>query len=717
MNLSKKKSRLLGLISVILILLVACSFVFAGQSNMMACAGKVNPTNQTDIISIGELLSTDRGNDAKEVGDKSIFDFNNLTALFNALTGQTDATLDDVKAEMDDAQYNDGKFGDKTYVPNTSTNGYSNARVASIHYGMNAEDIRNKTGGKNIDVVFGGHIWEVVTLTTTGQAGNTADDMKAGDVVLTLMLKDPIAGYKTKWNDWKSNPNAFDEKYTSTFYSASKIRSILLNGRDSAGKEVKYSTSANGAFTSLTSGQIPNYNTEWAIFTNSTVDKHVTNFLVKPKDVLYMQDENFYDLLVINSSSYEWGSGQNDASKNKMPSSLGTPTPTNAYSVNRWFDQYDNSINVHYEQEKSAIGTAMGSNAKYYDGDPLYFDWGNDYLWLPSWSEVGQDGTGSGITGLWALNTAQRKYNVGTTASHAWLRTGSITLANDIFAISETGGRESDSVNLSELAVRPALNLNLSAAADSTAPKLATPTDVEVEYTGSELDLDFAKTQGAANWWTNSFKDRVDASYYLGQVPGDPKEPGTYTVKLNLKDAINDSWADGTKQEKTIEFEVIKRKLSFPKWDTTNGGAKSFRGSAGVTFDLYYDGDYLANLHTLTGKDYFDLVDVTTPTGVNKQNKGWKYNAVDAKKYELTFTIKDTDHYQWKAPSDGKLPFEVTKKIINVTLTADDGITDSLTGREGNSVNAVLTIPPNQIEVGYDAKITISAQRLHAAPS
>ncbi|MDE6275916.1 MAG: hypothetical protein K2M75_05190, partial [Clostridia bacterium] len=146
---------------------------------------------------------------------------------------------------------------------------------------------------------------------------------------------------------------------------------------------------------------------------------------------------------------------------------------------------------------------------------------------------------------------------------------------------------------------------------------------------------------------------------------------------------------------------------------------KSFRGSAGVTFDLYYDGDYLANLHTLTGKDYFDLVDVTTPTDITKQSGGWKYKAVDAKKYDLTFTIKDTAHYEWAkgAPSDGKLPFEVTKKIINVTLTADDGVTDALTGREGNSVNAILTIPPNQIEVGYDAKISIRAQRSGAAPS
>ena len=33
---------------------------------------------------------------------------------------------------------------------------------------MNSEDIRSVTGGNNIEVSFGGHIWNVVALTTTG---------------------------------------------------------------------------------------------------------------------------------------------------------------------------------------------------------------------------------------------------------------------------------------------------------------------------------------------------------------------------------------------------------------------------------------------------------------------------------------------------------------------------------------------------------------------
>ncbi|MDE6276287.1 MAG: cellulose biosynthesis cyclic di-GMP-binding regulatory protein BcsB, partial [Clostridia bacterium] len=729
MNLSKNKSRLLGFTSVILIMLVIFSFVLAGQGNMRAQAKTyLTPSNSTaDDIIIDEILSKERGANAKEVGDKSIFDFNNLTKLFETLTNISNATIDDVKAEMGKSQYNSTKSGDGTYTPNSSIDEYSNAFVGSIHYGMNSEDIRYVTSydattgqydaaarGKNIEVKFGGHVWYVVALTTTGWTEdsnkNRINKVDAGDVVLTLMLKNPIEGYSTVWSGYPNinNPSCSD-RYSINVYSTSLARSVLLNGKDSNGIDVKYATNATTLATLTDANRIKDYDKDWAIFTDKNVDKSVTNFLVKPKDVLYTQDENKYDIDTLANVSYQHASMPNDSSLNKIGSGFGGET-------NKWYPGY----NTHYEQEKSVYDQeAKGSKLTYTDGEPLYFDWADDLLWLPSLPETGYDPT-YGVNGLWALNEKQCKYVVGSTGVRSWLRSAHVNAPGYTYTINSAGTSALIDRNTvdNKYALRPALYLNLTDAANSAIAKLPTPTDVELEYTGSEQDLDFAKQEGAANWWTTSFKGRVNASYYLGQVPGDPKEPGTYTVKLNLKDS-DDTWADGTKDEKTIEYKVIKRKLPFPKWDTTDGGSKPFRGSAGVTFDLYYDGDYLSNLHTLTGKDYFDLVDVTIPTDITKQSGGWKYKAIDAKKYDLTFTLKDTARYEWAkgAPSNGKLPFEVTKKIISVTLTADDGVTDALMGREGSSVNAILTIPPNQIEVGYDAKISIRAQRSGAAPS
>ncbi len=723
------RRRISVLLSVLLILCVVTSFALVSQINMKADAAKVNPSDETGIIPIGELLSSKRGDSATTVGDKSIFNIDTLTALFNALSGQlADATLQDVKDEMAKAQYNSGKAGDNTYIPNTSSNDYSNAYVGSIHYGMNAQDIRDLTGGKNIEVTFGGQVWNVVALTSTG----TSADVAAGDVVLTLMLKDPIDNYKTYWNGWQQNnsgtsPKAHNEKYASSYYSSSLIRSILLNGKDSFGNEVKYATGAS-ALTSLGAGNaIAGYTDNWSIFTDTAAKKNVTNFLVKPKDVLYMQDENFYDVLTVNNkldSSHTWGSGQNEASKNKLPSSLGTPA--SGYSQNRWFSQYDSSYYVQYEQEKSVKDTNinLGGTTLIYNSannDPTYFDWAEDFLWLPSWAEVGENGTGTaGIAGLWALNDSQRKYDDSTTAAQAWPRSGNNNVSGDAYTLTSAGARKHDDVRASEFAVRPALNLNLSSAALSTAAKLPEPKDVTVEYTGREIDLDYAASAAAAKWWTTDFKDRVKATYYKGASEEKPKEPyDSYTVKLSLKDP-SDSWADGTSADKTIKLKVIKRSLPFPRWNDT-GGKQTFKGKAGVTFELFYDEDFLNNLEEVTGKYYFnDLVSVIVPDGVtNIGRNGWKYNAVDVKKYELEFVLNDTEHYQWKsgAPSNGKLQFEVTKATIEAELTADDGVTAALVGKEGGELKAVLNIKPNQIFEDYPIKLTITAKRTGSAPN
>ena len=715
---TRERRRISVLLSVLLILCVVTSFALVSQINMKADAAKVNPSDETGIIPIGELLSSKRGDSATAVGDKSIFNIDSLTKLFNALTGKTaDATLQDVKDEMAKAQYNSGKAGDGTYTPNTSSTDYSNAFVGSIHYGMNSEDIRSVTGGNNIEVTFGGQVWNVVALTTTG----TSADVSAGDVVLTLMMKNPLDGYRTNWNGWQTPTSSnHSEKYTSTFYSASMIRSILLNGKGYDGSDVKY-TEDGSSLVALGSGTrataISNYDSKLGIFTDINAKKNVTNFLVKPKDVLYMQDESYADIETAAGSTNNWKSGQNEASKNKIPSAFGGGT-------SKWYAGW----NAYYQQEKSVYGTAVPGSGQTYSqlsDDQLYFDWGNDLLWLPSWAEVGEHGTtsagtavNSSITGLWALNTNQRAYsNASTTAAQAWLRSGVNGGSNNAFTLTSAGARYDVGVRASEFAVRPALNLNLSSAALSTAAKLPEPKDVTVEYTGREIDLDYAASAAAAKWWTTDFKDRVKATYYKGASEEAPLEPyDSYTVKLSLKDP-SDSWADGTSADKTIKFKVIKRSLPFPRWNDT-GGKQTFKGKAGVEFDLYYDQDYHDKLLAATGKYYFgDLVEVTPPTGVTNVDD-WSYNAIDVNKYDLTFELKDTAHYQWEsgAPTDGKLKFEVTKAKVKATLTAEDGVTAALKGKEGGSLKTVLTILPNQIYEDYPAKFTVRAQRSGSAP-
>ncbi|MDE6275915.1 MAG: hypothetical protein K2M75_05185, partial [Clostridia bacterium] len=665
MNLSKGKSKFIYLTSVVLTILLVFSVAVSMLNNNQAAEGAV--ISNADTIS-KDLLMSNKATRGSNVGDP-VFDGNALSELYEKLAG-TGATFSTVEVEA------------RITKPT-----YSDSNVISIHSGMDSQDIRTANNNHNLVVKLDGTEW-IVTALTTKDNGSTSD------VILTLMLKD--VAYDTKWAIWQpASIHDYSADIPATMYSASYLRAGLLNGA------TQYSVSGGVSATTLTAAEkTVLYGTggyPFAIYTDNTETGNITNFLVKPNEVLYQQHENLYDVMKNSNQPNTWPCAPNDSSKYDIQS-------------DKW----------------NTNGGAIAMQSK--NG---YYDWGNDLIWVPSLAETGQNSrpTIKAGGGLWNLDSSQRGVSAGKCA---WLRSANATSGGgntnfidangthgSVSATTSYAPNNTDETVGGTFAVRPALHLNLTAAEESTLPKL-TPANVEVEYTGKELDLDFAKQVGAANWWTNSFKSRVNVEYYKNEVLEKPKEPyDSYTVKLTLKDAEIDSWADGTTEVKTIQYKVIKRKLPFPKWDTTDGGEKPFRGSAGVTFDLYYDGDFLSNLHTLTGKDYFDLVDVSTPTEVVKQSGGWKYKVIDAKKYDLAFTLKDTARYEWAkgAPSNGKLPFEVTKKIINVTLTADDGITDSLTGREGSSVNAILTIPPNQIEVGYDAKITISAQRLHAAPS
>ncbi|MDE6275378.1 MAG: hypothetical protein K2M75_02440 [Clostridia bacterium] len=783
MNLSKNKSRLISLTSVILIMLVVFSLVLAGQANPTANAAKVLVTNSTGSILIDELLSPNRS-DNSTVEDKSVFEIDALTQLFNVLTyGSTtptgtnpDATIKDVRKEMarvdsttGNSVYNATKAGDGTYTLNTNTSahydyttgkyiagGYSDAIVGSIHYGLNSEDIRTLTGGKNIEVKFGNQIWYVVALTTTGWTENKTTHVRtnkvdAGDIVLTLMLKNPIDGLSAKWNDWAQTRSgsqhiAHNEKYSSSFYSSSYIRSLLLNGKDNNGNEVKYSINAT-TLQSLTSGQIPDYVGTWDIFTDKDAKKSITQFLVQPKDVLYMQDENLYDVLKINGAS-NLNATQNEASLNRIGSSIDTSIPDNK---GKWYNQYESQYHPHYQQEKigGVVTLPDGTNLSYTGDDPTYFTWGNDYLWLPSQAEYGEHGVMAGgqiINGLWALNDTQRRYDTSSgIADNAWLRSGHSDNTEFCLTMTSDGGRERFAAT-TEYAVRPALNLNLTSAAKSTAQKLQVPEDVEVEYTGQEISLDVAFDMGKADWWNDEAKGvpadgstpavaaRVSAEYWnasgSNKLSSAPVEPGKYLVKLTLND-VNDTWpgnidTDGkNKGEVQIEFDIVPRKLQFPKWGDA-GGKKSFNGDSGVSFELDYNDYYVDDLGYWTGTYYdedddvegigfFNIVDVTMPDGVTTPDENWTYSAVKVGKYPLVYSIKKDyeDYFTWEdeAPADKTLEFEITAKTVYATLTAPDGTTAKLSGKEKESVKALVMVMPNEIFKGYDLVFTVNAQR------
>ncbi|MDE7329063.1 MAG: hypothetical protein K2N57_04895 [Clostridia bacterium] len=657
---SLRKNKRIGiLISVLLILCFILSFVLAGQSYEAARAGTiVHPSDESDVISIGELLNL--GRDDNETVSSRVFDSNNVTALFSALTNKNYAIIEDVKDEM--AKYSATKFDDGTYIPNTSTNGYSNATVGSIHYGMNAEDIRKATSGKNIEVTINNLVWEVVTLTTTGSTA----DVSSGDVVLTLMLKEPLAGYKTYWAGFVSGQMDHNEKYSSSFYSASLIRSALLNAKAYDGvTEVKYTTNGSTLTSLSDSDRISSYESTLGIFANPLAPKSITNFLVQPKDVLYQQDESHNDIEKLVGATFDYRSDQNEASLNKLPSPFGG-------AGDKWF----NGRFVHYQQEKSQYGTAQGSNQTYSAGDQLYFDWGYDYLWLPSRSEVGSNGTSntttaanSSQTGLWALNNSQRGFTDTSMASFAWLRSGEFGNAAKAAALSADGGAAASFpfVQADKYGIRPAIHLNIS----NLQTCLKTPTKVEVEYAGKPIDLVYAAEQEKADWYNAAFEtDFVEIKYLYASgadINGFPKDVGSYQVEIKIIDEENCYWIDGGENPRRVNFEIIQKKLTV---DLQVDVSKNPPATAAPTnlcdvddglkdsiLQIYYSGTV-----TGTGQTY--------PSSLEPPTKVGNYTAT----VRIDTTVDGSSNYVL-AQTYTK-PVNLTPRIIPMpTVEAEDGTT------------------------------------------
>ncbi|MDE7328853.1 MAG: hypothetical protein K2N57_03840, partial [Clostridia bacterium] len=424
---------------------------------------------------------------------------------------------------------------------------------------------------------------------------------------------------------------------------------------------------------------------DWSLFQHKTTNDFAEKYLVQPNYIPYQQTQNNGEFKA--NTYYTFG---NDA--------LGTPQNANWYGSNY------------------SAGGSWAFNDYASVGAQDYAAWGNDYIWVPSVCEVGWSnyppGAASSFTDyIWGLDNNQRM----AATPNSWLRSAALDtnhLYRCVYFVAADGKFSYGNVNAS-IGLRPAIHLNLTAVEKSIRPKVATPKNVEIEYTGSDLDLDVAAEQGLASWYTDDFKDLVDVEYWKGESKETPLEPDTYTVKLSLKDTSQSKWEDKTTADKSIEFKVIKRYLPYPKWNDVS--SKTFNGTTGQSFDLYYDSAFLTEIKNIVGvadHEYFTkLVKATLPNGVTAKNNGWKYSAVEAKTYDLTFALVDTAHYQWKnEPSSKKLSFTIAKKTVNVELTTNGtGTSAAFVGKENGTVKAVLDVAPNQLFVGYDAVITIRA--------
>ncbi|MDE6361735.1 MAG: hypothetical protein K2L53_02030, partial [Clostridia bacterium] len=396
---------------------------------------------------------------------------------------------------------------------NSAANSNRSTSGGAIHSGLTAAQIKNNNPSKkNIVITFGGKQWIITSLSTNS----------SGQPILTMMLRDSTE--TTQWNTWKSSNTL--ATYLDNVYSTSYIRANLLNGKTATGANVTVSSgeSSTQSYSRTSSGAY-----QYDIFAHNSATGSVTKYLEKPANVPYQSTENNYDLTGANCAP-------NDA--------LGKILPTT---------KWDTAVGIDVPQTKTH-----------------YADWGQDYIWLPSQTEVGWDSVGASqdttraTDGIWQLDTRVR-----TTSSAFWLRSGALSQFIATRRIDVTGNILGVDVTTSNTnTIRPCIHLNLKLAEDASMKHLSDPTPTSTIYNGRNQgvgDVSSASWYDASVYGNSSAMRveyiKVDGSSQtsLGSTP--PKDAGSYKVKFVIQDTKKYAWTTGTSAEKEIDYTIIPKSL------------------------------------------------------------------------------------------------------------------------------------------------------------
>lgn len=278
--------------------------------------------------------------------------------------------------------------------------------------------VGNTTNGMVIKL--GGKLWMAASL-TLADVGEEEDEKD--NVVLTLYLAN--ADGTSKFYD-TANTSGVGTK-GENMYSSSRLRYNLLTGSN------------------------------WSLFntTNADGDTFAQKYLVQPKNVEYQHTQSSYGRYIdggrwtaSNKYPYRW------------PNEALDDTVKPSGSV--WHSNYSNPYKANYTR------AGAFSTAQRYDA------WGEDYIWIPSWSETGDNTCMKTTSSIWQLTNEQRAHS--TTASYTWWRSGRDYRYNYAYCMAPSGVQYYNSVTY-DYGVRPALHLNLTSAALGAAGRGVTPTE------------------------------------------------------------------------------------------------------------------------------------------------------------------------------------------------------------------------------------------------
>ncbi|MDE6550058.1 MAG: hypothetical protein K2M44_00970, partial [Clostridia bacterium] len=459
---------------IIAAVLLCCAFYFSCNVADVLAITDTSQSN-TDIIKIDEIYKgIDTVNNTKQ------FSGENLSKLYAAITGYSNATIADINSAVSGGKQ------------------------------VTSQNIRDDNGGKDIVVSLGGMEWTVTHLTQD----------RSGNTIATLWLANSSDTHE--WSKWSDHtPTA---AYPSSMYSSSYIRADALNSGGCG------YVATNGA-TELT--KIEQTSThKYARFTmpESEVKDSLIDFIVTPSQVAYQESEN-----------QRAGGSMGGIGLTLPNESYGTPSGNTTWHTN-----------MNYSSKTS------------------YAEWQDDYIWLPSLTEVGYS---TSVTGLWGLSTNQRSNTV-----NSWLRSGYPYYAYQAYYLPAAGSSSYGGDVTNTNAVRPALHLNLTAVDNTVVFKVPT---VSTEYDGTTKSL-LALLQSEDLYYSVM---TLDSASQLSGVNAD-----TYKAKVTLPspykwviDNGSGGWttvAGSTAQ--TIEWVIKPRQLTL----TWSGISSSYVWRSDLLADL-----------------------------------------------------------------------------------------------------------------------------------
>lgn len=544
-----------------------------------------------------------------------------------------------------------------------------------------------KTAPNPIVIEFGGMKWSVVYLTTnTTQTTNGKPDL-----ILTLMATENSSQtYK-----YSVHRNGYSQGgYTSNFYSTSYVRVAGLN----AGGDTPINYATNNAQTyqgvgaavdaqyrTGTVSQTDRIASPYAQFTLSSAiigQKSLTDYIVAPKYVELQKVESYKRLYsytnhpnatndLYNVVNESWGRGGTD----------GVDRP------------YDNEW--HQWLNDGTVGSGYGIfREQYY---PQYYEWENDYLWLPSISEIGYSLQTSGgierVCSLWGIPFSDPLLTVQTAG---WTRSGSDRNANGVFLWSGVAEQN----EMVARPVRPAIHLNLTQIASQFVdlPEIpAAPSGRTYNHAEQSFDLSgfadsamsvptIARTGGTAHSAATVTQDATNKNKLTIKFT----DAGEYVISFGAPKSVNGSaryWsvrtfnADNSATAIKLKFTVKKAQLTVPSFGTGNSATKTYDGTAqifnassfphtGMTATPAYPRDPLS--YAITRKVNGSVSPPAyAPVGAPQANGTLNVTVRDAGDYEAKFTIADTANYEWAdaTQADKTVPFTVKKKALTLSST------------------------------------------------